>query len=85
MRDNNDEVRLIDVVVAQPTVAEQFKLIMQLMQQIAEMKGEMQQRQDALHLDFVLILSMQDLRSTSLHQTWIQLRTSLLHLCIIRL
>ena len=42
MGDNNDEVRLIDVVVAQPTVAEQFKLIMQLMQQIAEMKGEMQ-------------------------------------------
>ena len=85
MGDNNDKVRLTDIVVDQPTIAEQNELIMQLMQKIAEMKVEMQQRQDALHLDLVLILLMQDLRSTSLHQTWIQLRTSLLHLCIIRL
>ena len=42
MGDNNDEVRLTDVVVAQPTVVEQNELIIQLMQQIAEMKGEMQ-------------------------------------------
>ena len=36
MGDNNDEVSLNDVMVAQPTVAEQNKLIMQLMQQIAK-------------------------------------------------
>nr|XP_010312387.1 uncharacterized protein LOC104644419 [Solanum lycopersicum] len=47
MGDNNDEGRLTDVVVAQPTVVEQNELIMQLMQQIAEMKVEMQRRQDA--------------------------------------
>ncbi|XP_069155857.1 uncharacterized protein [Solanum lycopersicum] len=47
MGDNNDEGRLTDVVVAQPTVVEQNELIMQLMQQIAEMKNEMQRRQDA--------------------------------------
>ena len=37
---------LTDVVVAQPTVAEHNELIMQLMQQIAEMRVEMQRRQD---------------------------------------
>ena len=44
MGDNNDDVSLTDVVVAQDTVAEQNELIMQ---QIAEMNVEMQQRQDA--------------------------------------
>ena len=37
---------LTDVVVAQPTVAEHNELIMQLMHQIAEMRVEMQRRQD---------------------------------------
>ena len=46
MGDNNDEVSLTDIVVAQPTVAEQNELIAQLMQQIAEMRVEMQPRQD---------------------------------------
>ena len=46
MGDNNEEVSLTDVVVAQPTVAEQNELILQLMQQIAEMRVEMQRRQD---------------------------------------
>ncbi|XP_069148216.1 uncharacterized protein [Solanum lycopersicum] len=46
MGDNNDEVSLTDIVVAQPTVAEQNELIAQLMQQIAEMRVEMQRRQD---------------------------------------
>ena len=39
MGHNNKEVSLTDVVVAQPTVAEQNELIMQ---QIAEMRVELQ-------------------------------------------
>nr|XP_025884692.1 uncharacterized protein LOC104646013 [Solanum lycopersicum] len=46
MGDNNEQVSLTDVVVAQPTAAEQNELIAQLMQQIADMKVEMQRRQD---------------------------------------
>ena len=46
MGDNNEEVSLTDVVVAQPTVVEQTELIAQLMQLIAEMRVEMQRRQD---------------------------------------
>ena len=46
MGDSNEEVSLIDVVVAQPTVADQIELILQLMQQIAEIRVEMQTRQD---------------------------------------
>ena len=49
MGDSNEEVSLIDVVVAQPTVAEQNELIMQ---QIAEMGVEMQRRQDLLPQGF---------------------------------
>ena len=41
MGDNNEEVSLTDIVVAQPTVEKQNELIMQLMQQIA-----MQRMQD---------------------------------------
>ena len=46
MGDNNDEVSLTDVLVAQPTVAEKNELIAQLMQQIADMRVGMQRRQD---------------------------------------
>ena len=46
MGDNNDEGRLTDVVVAQSTVAEQNELIMQLIQQVAEMRVDMQRTQD---------------------------------------
>ena len=46
MGDNNEQVSLTDVVVAQPTAAEQNELIAQLMQQIADMRVEMQRRQD---------------------------------------
>ena len=46
MGDNNEEVSLTDVVVAQPTVAEQNELIMQFMQHIAEMRVGMQRRKD---------------------------------------
>ncbi|TMW88869.1 hypothetical protein EJD97_017968 [Solanum chilense] len=46
MGDNNEEVSLTDVVVAQPTAADQNELIMQLMQQIAEMRVEMQRMRD---------------------------------------
>ncbi|XP_010327350.1 uncharacterized protein [Solanum lycopersicum] len=46
MGNNNEQISLTDVVVAQPTVAEQNELIAQLMQQIADMRVEMQRRQD---------------------------------------
>lgn len=46
MGDNNKEIRLTDVIMAQPTFANQNKLIMQLMEQIVEMRVEMQRRQD---------------------------------------
>ena len=42
MGDCNEEVSLTDVVVAQPTIADKNELILQLMQQIAEMRVEMQ-------------------------------------------
>ncbi|KAK4721750.1 hypothetical protein R3W88_011983 [Solanum pinnatisectum] len=44
--DNVEDTGLTDVVVAQPVVADQNELIVQLMQQIAEMQVEMQRRQD---------------------------------------
>ena len=44
MGDSNEEVILTDVVVAQPTIADQNELLLQLMQQIAEMRVEMQRR-----------------------------------------
>ena len=85
MGDNNEEVSLTDVVVAQPTVAEQNELIMQLMQQIVELRMEMQRRQDLKpYLDLLLMLLMEGLQSTSLLQIWIQLRISHPHLFIIR-
>ena len=46
MGENNEQVSLTYVVVAQPTVADQNNLIAQLMQQIADMRVEMQRRQD---------------------------------------
>ena len=46
MGDNNEEVSLTDFVVAQPTAAEHNELVMQLMQQIAEIRVEMQQKHD---------------------------------------
>ena len=46
MSDNNEEISLTDVVVAQPGLVDQNELILQLMQQIAEMRVEMQRRQD---------------------------------------
>uniref|UniRef100_M1A7P6 Uncharacterized protein n=1 Tax=Solanum tuberosum TaxID=4113 RepID=M1A7P6_SOLTU len=46
MSDNNEEPDLTDVVVAQPALADQNKLILKLMQQIAEMRVEMQRKQD---------------------------------------
>ena len=46
MGDNNEQISLTDVVVAQPTATEQNELIAQLMMQIADMRVEMQRRQD---------------------------------------
>ncbi|KAK4715537.1 hypothetical protein R3W88_013875 [Solanum pinnatisectum] len=45
--------RSTDVVVAQPVVADQNELIVQLMQQIAEMRVEMQRRQDLPNPAFI--------------------------------
>ena len=42
MGDNNKELSLTDVVVDQPTIADQNEFILQLMQQIAEIRVEMQ-------------------------------------------
>ena len=46
MGDNNEEIEIDDVVVAQPAAADKNELIMQLMQQIAEMRIEMQRMRD---------------------------------------
>ena len=46
MGDNNDEIDMNDVVVAQSAAADKNELIMQLMQQIAKMRVEMQRMQD---------------------------------------
>ena len=46
MRDNNDDIDMNDVIVAQPAAADKNELIMQLMQQIAEMSVEIQRMQD---------------------------------------
>uniref|UniRef100_M1DVL6 Uncharacterized protein n=1 Tax=Solanum tuberosum TaxID=4113 RepID=M1DVL6_SOLTU len=46
MGDNNDYIGLTEVVVAQSSVVEQNELIMQLMQQIADLKAEVQKKQD---------------------------------------
>ena len=46
MGDNNDEIDMNDVVVAQPAAADKNELIMQLMQQIDEMRFEMQRMQN---------------------------------------
>ena len=42
MGDCNEEVILTNVMVAQPTTADQNEWILQLMQQIAEIRVEMQ-------------------------------------------
>ena len=46
MGDNNEEIEIDDVVVAQPAAADKNELIMQLMQQITEMRVEMQRMRD---------------------------------------
>ena len=46
MGDNNDEIDMNDVVVAQSAAADKNEVIMQLMQQIAKMRVEMQRMQD---------------------------------------
>ena len=46
MGDSNEEVSLTDIVVDQPTVEDLNELILQLMQHIAEMRVQMQRRQD---------------------------------------
>ncbi|KAK4721901.1 hypothetical protein R3W88_012134 [Solanum pinnatisectum] len=53
MGDNVEDTNLTDVVVAQPVIADQNELIMQLMQQIAEMRIEIQRRQDSPNPAFV--------------------------------
>ena len=43
---SDKKVSLTDAMVDQPTIADQNELILQLMQQIAEMRVEIQRRQD---------------------------------------
>ena len=50
MGDNNDEIDRDDVAVAQPVAADKNELIMQLMQQIAEMRVEIQRMRDGSNL-----------------------------------
>ena len=52
MGDNNEEINFTNVVVAQPTIEDQNELIMQLMQQIAEMRVQVQRRRDLPPLGF---------------------------------
>ena len=52
MGNNNEEVSLTDVLMAQPTIADQNELISQLMKQIAEMRVQMQRRHDLPSLGF---------------------------------
>ena len=47
MGNDNDEVDMNDIVMAQPTAADKNELIMRLMQQIAEMRVEMQRMRDS--------------------------------------
>lgn len=54
MVDNNEKISLTDVVVAQCTIANQKELIMQFMQQIAEMRVEMKRGQDLPPLTFTI-------------------------------
>ena len=46
MGDNDDEIEMNDIVVAQPAAADKNESIMQLMQQIDEMRVEMQRMRD---------------------------------------
>ena len=76
MGDNNEEIDVNDVVMAQPAAADKNKLIMQLMRQIAEMRVEMQRMQDGsnpVHLS--TLQEMEDLHSTFLPQARNKFRT----------
>ena len=83
MGDSNEEVSLTDVVVSQPTIADQNELILQLMQQIAEMRVKFKRDWICLHQDSMLML-LGDLQSTYLLQIWIHPRTIHLQLLKIR-
>ena len=84
MKDSNEEVSLTKVVVAQPTIADQNELILQLLQQIAEMRVECKGDRICLRHGLLLMLLMGDLQSTSLLQIWIQLRTNHVYFLKIR-
>ena len=84
MKDSNEEVSLTKVVVAQPTIADQNELILQLLQQIAEMRVECKGDRICLCHGLLLMLLMGDLQSSYLLQIWIQPRTIHLHLLKIR-
>ncbi|TMW83237.1 hypothetical protein EJD97_002420 [Solanum chilense] len=67
MGDVNEDVSLIDVVVAQRTIADQNEFILQLMmQQIAEMRVEMQRRHDLPPPGFAANVADGGIQSTSL-------------------
>ena len=50
--DNNDETGLTEVVVAQPSSADQSEVIAQLMQQIADLQVQIQRKQDLPNMSF---------------------------------
>ena len=52
MGDNDEEISLTDVVVAQSTIEDQNEMIMKLIQQIIEIRVEIQTRQDLPPLGF---------------------------------
>ena len=66
MKDSNEEVSLTKVVVAQPTIADQNELILQLMHQIAEMRVEMQRIHNLPPPGLAANAADGDLQSTSL-------------------
>lgn len=78
MGDKNEEISLTNVVVDQPTIPNQNELIMQLMQQIAEVSVEMQMRHDLFNLGFTVNSSIDGRPPLSFPlQTWNKIRTLL--------
>lgn len=76
MGDKNEEISLTNVVMDQPTIPNQNELIMQLMQQIAEERIEMQMRHDLSNPVFTVNASTDGRPPLSFPlQTWNNIRT----------
>ena len=69
MGDNNDEIDMNDVAVAQPAAADKNKMIMQLMQQIAEIRSKCKEcNMGLIQFHPSTLQEMEDLHSTFLPQ-----------------